>query len=152
MRTKEKQTRYTLEDCLYNQQKLRDLLKILIADNRPLTHKEKKDFYDYVPNALLSSGAVDPVNIVIGKGWFVFESLQTMAQRFAEIQTNNVLLRTTRPEPFEIKVSIAELWRIFYNKILYVYPQAAAEAIHISAESVERPQQGSYSFTSKEAL
>ncbi len=42
VKDKGKQVRLTLEDCLYFQDKLRGLLLLLINDNRPLTHKEKK--------------------------------------------------------------------------------------------------------------
>ena len=51
--------------------------------------------------------------------------------------------------PREVFVDIGELWQFLYDKFLYYFPQACSEALHISAESVERPKQGSYKFSSK---
>jgi len=149
---KEKQIRMTLQDCLINQGRLRELLQTLIRENRPLSFNEKKDFYLLLPKALLSQGSTDPAYLVINNGWFIFSSVQNLGHRLADIYANKVFLKTTRPENVEITVEIKELWQFLYDKILYLFPQANAEAIHISAESVERPQQGAYSFTSKEAL
>ena len=146
---KSKQTRLTLEDCLHFQEKLRGLLHLLINDNRPLTHQEKQRYFEYVPKALLSQGAVDPIYFVKENGWFVFASVRSLALRMADLNTSNVSLKTTRPEEVEITIPISELWQFLYDKAIYLFPQASSEAIHISAESIERPQQKSYEFTSK---
>ena len=65
---------------------------------------------------------------------------------------NKIKLKTTRPEKVEVVLPIGELWKFLYEKILFLFPQASAESIHISAETIERPQQGAYSFSSKEEL
>jgi len=150
--TKEKQIRMTLQDCLSNQEGLRSLLQSLTRENRCLAHAEKPEYYALFAKGLLSQGTVTPVYFVHGRGWFVFASVQSMAQRMADLYTNKVFLRTTRPEAVEIKLDISELWEFLYNRVLFLFPQANAEAIHLSAESIERPQQGTYSFSSKEAL
>lgn len=72
-----------------------------------------------------------------------------MMYRVADINTNKVKLRTNRSEKVEIVVDISELWQYLYDKFLYYFPQACSEALHISAESVERAKQGSYKFSSK---
>lgn len=149
---KEKQIRMTLQDCLHNQERLRKMVKILISENRPMTFKEKKEFYEILPKALISQGAVDPCYLVKDNGWFIFASVQNMAHRFADLQGNKIKLKTSRPEKVEIVLEIKELWEFLYDKLLFLFPQANAEAVHISAESVERPQQGSYKFSSKEEL
>jgi len=149
---KEKQIRLTLQDCLYNQEQLRKLIKILISENRPMTHKEKTGFYEMLPKALISQGTVDPCYFVHGKGWFIFSSAQNLGHRLADLQSNKIKLKTSRPEKVEVVLDINELWNFLYEKLLFLFPQATAEAVHISAESVERPQQGAYSFSSKEAL
>lgn len=149
---KEKQIRMTLQDCLYNQGCLRDMLKVLINENRPLGHKERQEFYNVLPKALISQGATDPVYFVHNNGWFIFASIQNLAHRLADINGNKLKLKTSRPENVEVVLTIGELWKFLYEKILYLFPQASAEAIHISAETVERPQQGAYSFSSKEEL
>jgi len=148
----EQQVRMTLQDCLFHQDKLRGLLQQLIQENRSLTFQEKPRFFEMLPKALLSKGTMEPVHMVIEKGWFTFASIQTMALQIADLTTNKVSLRTTRPEKVEIIISIGELWQFLYFKILYLFPLAGAEAIHISAESVKRLQQGTYEFSSKEAL
>lgn len=152
MTGKEKQIRMTLQDCLIFQDKLRELLQKLIRENRPLTHKEKIEYYEILPKALLSQGSTDPIYFVHGKGWFIFSSVQNLAHRLADLYTDKVFLKTTRPENVEIIISISDLWRLLYDKVLFLFPQANAEAIHLSAESIERPQQGVYSFSSKEVL
>jgi hypothetical protein len=151
-KNKEKQIRMTLQDCLANQSRLRELMQALIRENRPLSFNEKKEFYLLLPKALLSQGSNEPVYLVVNNGWFIFASVQNLGHRLADIYTNNVFLRTSRPESVEVTLEIKELWQFLYDKILYLFPQANAEAIHISAESVERPQQGAYSFTSKEVM
>jgi len=148
----EQQVRMTLQDCLSYQDKLRGLLQQLIQENRSLTCQEKQRFFEMLPKALLSKGTMEPVHLVIEKGWFTFASIQTMALKLADLTTNKVSLRTTRPEKVEIILSIGELWKFLYDKVLYLFPLASAEAIHISAESVKRSQQGTYEFSSKEAL
>lgn len=152
MADKEKQTRMTLQDCLYNQGLLMERLKILISENRPLTHKEKKEFYEIIAKALISQGTVDPCYFVHGKGWFIFASVQNLAYRIADLNKSNVKLMTERPEKIEVVLPISELWQFLYDKILFLIPRANAEAVNISAESIERASQGAFSFSSKEAL
>lgn len=149
---KEKQIRMTLQDCLYNQSCLREMLKVLINENRPLAHKERQEFYNVLPKALISQGATAPVYFVHNNGWFIFASIQNLAHRLADINGNKIKLKTSRPENVEVVLTIGELWKFLYEKVLFLFPQASAEAIHISAETVERPQQGAYSFSSKEEL
>ena len=149
---KGKQIRLTLEDTLFFQNELRTLLKILISENKPLTYNEKMKFFEMLPKALLSHGAVDPVYFVKDNGWFIFSSVQNLAHRLADLSGEKVCLKTSRPEKVEINISIGELWQFLYDKCLFLFPQACGEAIHMSAESVERPVQGSYDFTSKEDL
>jgi hypothetical protein len=150
--SREKQLRYTLQDCLYYQDNLRGLLQNLIRENRPLTHPEKQKYFEMLPKALLSQGSVEPVSVVIQSGWFTFSSIQNLALRMADLYSDKVSLKTSRPEIIEITILIGELWQFLYDKILYLYPQACAEAIHISAESIERAQQGAYEFTHEEVL
>jgi len=149
---KEKQMRLTLEDCRYYQDKLKEILQILIRDNRPLKQVEKKQFFDMLPKALLSQGSANPVSVVIEDGWFTFASVQNLAHRLADLHTDKVYLKTSRPEKVEITIPISELWQFLYDKCLYLFPLASAEAIHISAETMERPQQGSYEFSSRSDL
>jgi hypothetical protein len=149
VRDKGKQVRLTLEDCLQYQDKLRHLLKTLILENRPLSHGEKQSYYEWLPKALMSQGAVDPVSVVLDDGWFTFASVQNLALRLSDLTTNNVNMKTTRPEKVEISIPISELWQFLYDKALFLFPQACSEAVHISAESVERQQQKSFEFTSK---
>lgn len=149
---KQKQVRLTLHDCLAYQDKMRELMQKLIKDNRPLTKEERTEFYELLPNSLLSQGATYPVYFVKEDGWFIFESVQTLAHRIAEIKTNNIKLKTNRPKQVEIVVTISELWSFLYQKMLYLFPQANSEAIHLSAESIQREQQKSFAFSSKEDL
>ena len=142
----------TLQDSLFFQDKLRELLKVLISENRPLTYKEKQKLFEILPKALLSQGSNNPVYFVKDNGWFQFASVQNFAHRLAELHSNNVSLKTTRPEQVEINIAINELWQFLFDKVLYLFPLANAEAIHISAESQERPQQGAFDFTSKDVL
>lgn len=149
---KQKQIRYTLEDCLFNQRKLSELVQQLIMDNRPLTIKEKLRYYELLPKSLLSQGATDPVSMVIAKGWFTFASIQNLAMRLADLTTDKVNLKTTRPEEVEITIPISELWSFLYDKLLYLFPLAAAEAVHLSGENIPRTEQGVYSFSSSQRL
>lgn len=149
---KYEQQRKTLEDTLKAQGKLRELVISLRDNNRPLNEMELKDFYKLVPKAFLSAGSVEACTMVLEKGWFVFASVQSMALRFAELTTDKVQLNTSRPEEITVTIPISELWGFLYDKLSYLYPQACNEAVRISAESVERPQQNSYEFTSKDSL
>ena len=146
---KGKQVRLTLEDCLFFQNKLRELLQQLIRENRPLKMNERKPYFDLLPKALLSQGAVDPVHLVIDKGWFIFASVQSLAHRMVDLSTDKVNMKTTRPEKVDVTIPISELWQFLYDKVLYLFPQGTSEAIHISAESIERPKQTAYEFSSK---
>ena len=155
MRTKpeqKKQIRLTLEDSLRYQDRLKEKLKILISENRPLGFKERKPFFEMITKSLLSQGANDPVYFVKDGGWFIFSSAQNLAHRLADINTNRIQLSTHRPEKVEIVVDICELWGFLYDKFLYLFPKACSEALHLSAESVERPKQGSYKFSAKGGL
>jgi len=149
---KEKQIRMTLQDCLYFQNKLRAMLQLVIKENRCLRTEEKPKYFEILPKSLLSQGAVDPIYIVIEDGWFIFSSVQNLALRLADLSTDKVFLKTSRPEKVEITIPIKDLWQFLYDKVLYLFPQACGEAIHLSAESVERPLQKSFEFTSKEDL
>jgi len=151
-KSKGKQIRLTLEDTIHYQEQFRELLRSLISENRPLTTSEKPRYFQLLPKALLSQGAVDPVYFVYDKGWFIFSSVQNLAHRLADLYTDKVFLRTSRPEQVEITIPIGELWEYLYDKCLFLFPQACGEAIHMSAESVERPQQKSYEFTAREEL
>ena len=125
------------------------MLKVLISENRPLTYPERKTFFEMITKALLSQGCSDPVYLVKNNGWFIFASAQSLAQRLADINTSKIKLKTNRPEKVEVTVDIAELWQFLYDKFLFLYPQACSEALHISAESIERAKQGSYKFSSR---
>ena len=142
-----KQIRLTLEDTLKYQDRLKENLKILISENRPLEYTEKKLFFEMLTKGLLSQGCTDPVYFVKDNGWFIFASAQNLAQRLADVKTSKLKLKTNRPEKIEITVEISELWQF-----LYLFPQACSEALHLSAESVERPKQGTYKFSAKEEL
>jgi len=149
---KEKQLRYTLQDCLFYQNRLRELLQEFIRENRPLTFPEKQKYFEMLPKALLSAGSIEPVSMVIQNGWFTFASVQSLALRLADLHTDKVSLKTSRPEIVEITIPISEMWQFLYDKILYLFPQACAEAIHISAETISRTEQGAFDFTHKEEL
>ena len=144
-----KQIRLTLEDALKYQDRLKEKLKILISENRPLEYNERKHFFEMITKSLLSQGATDPIYFVKEDGWFIFSSAQNLAHRVADINTNEIKLKTNRPENVEVVVDISELWQYLYDKFLFYFPQACSEALHISAESVERAKQGSYKFSSK---
>jgi hypothetical protein len=144
-----KQVRFTLEDTLRYQDRLKEKLKILISENRPLEYRERKPFFEILTKGLLSQGCTYPVYFVKDDGWFIFASAQNLAQRIADVKTNKLKLKTNRPEKVEIIVDISELWQFLYDKFLFLFPQACSEALHISAESIERPKQGSYKFSSK---
>ena len=144
-----KQIRLTLEDTLKYQSLLKENLKILISENRPLEYSEKKPFFEMLTKGLLSQGCTDPVYFVKDGGWFIFASAQNLAHRLADISTSKIILSTNRPEKTEVTVDIGELWQFLYDKFLYLFPQSCAEALHLSAESIERPKQGTYRFSSK---
>jgi len=145
---KGKQQRLTLEDARHYQDKLKGLLKELIAENRPLKNDEKKLFFDALPKALLSQGVSVAVSVVIKEGWFIFSSVQNMAHRLADLNKQYVYMGTTRPEPIQVTIEIKELWQFLYDQCLYLFPLACGEALHISAETQERQQQGTYDFSS----
>lgn len=147
-----KQIRMTLEDTLRYQAELKSLIKTLISENRTLNYKEKKQYFEMITKALLSQGCTDPVYFVKENGWFIFSSVQNFAHRLADLTTNRVKISTNRPERIEVTLDISELWVFLYDKFLYLFPQSCAEALHLSAESVERLKQGSYKFSSKEDL
>jgi|GEM_PF-4906404 len=148
----EKQVRYTLEDCLVNQRKLTELLKQVAQQNRELRLNEREDFFRMLPKALLTQGAVSPCSLVIGKGWFTFESVQALALRLADLTSNQVMLRTVKPEQVEVIIPIGDLWRFLYSKMLYYFPLAASEALHLSGENIPQQVQGAYSFSSSDKI
>lgn len=152
MANKGKQTRLTLEDTLLYQEKFREFLKELIRENRPLGLHEKDDFFNMMAKSLLSQGAVDPTYAVFEGGWFIFASVQNLAIRLTDLTTNQVRLKTTRPEKVEVTLPISEMWKMLYDKMLYLFPQATSEAIHLSAETIERPQQKAYEFSASQEL
>lgn len=72
--------------------------------------------------------------------------------RLADLTSNQVMLRTLKPEPVEVTIPIGDLWRFLYSKMLYYFPLVASEALHLSGESIPQVQQGAYSFTSTEKI
>ncbi len=119
---KQKQLRMTLQDTLFYQDKLRCLLKLLHDENRPLTHMEKQKYFEMLPKALLSQGSVDPTFFVQSDGWFIFSSVQNLALRMADLHTDKVFMKTTRPEQVEITIPICELWQFLYDKVWAIFP------------------------------
>ena len=105
-----------------------------------------------LPKALLTQGAISPCSMVMGKGWFTFESLQALALRLADLTTNKVMLRTMKPEQVEVTIPISDLWRFLYSKMLYYFPLAASEALHLSGENIPQQIQGAYSFSSSDKI
>jgi hypothetical protein len=148
----EKQIRMTLHDTLFFQDKLRNQLKQLIEHNRSLLDQEKEGFYEMLPKALLSQGNTNPVSVVIEKGWFTYASVQNLALRLADLTTDKVFLKTSRPEKVEVTVTINELWQFLYNWCQYLFPKACSEAIHMSSETPSRPKAGTYSFSSRQSI
>jgi hypothetical protein len=148
----EKQIRYTLEDCLVNQRKLVELLKLVAQENRELRLNEREDFFRMLPKALLTQDAISPCSMVNREGLVHVESVQALALRLADLTSSQVMLRTMKPEQVEVTIPIADLWRFLYSKMLYYFPLAAAEALHLSGENIPQVQQGAYSFTSSEKL
>lgn len=149
---KDKQVRLTLEDCLWNQMQLKELLKDLIRNNRPLEHNEKPEYFKMLSKALLSQGSTDCISLVIQGGWFTFASLQNLGHRMADLHTSRVNLQTHRPEVVDVTIDISVLWEFMYEKCLFLFPLASGEALHISSEIIERPRQGSYEFSSDNEL
>ena len=105
-----------------------------------------------LPKALLTQGATSPVSMVIDKGWFTFASLQSMALRVADLTSNKVELKTSRPEKITVAVDIKDLWQFLYDKMLYYFPLACSEAVHLSGENIPKTEQGSFVFSSKQKL
>jgi hypothetical protein len=151
-KTDQKQIRYTLEDCLKHQRKLSNLVKTLIQENRCLSFNEKEELYNILPKAMLTQGASIPVSMVINKGWFTFSSLQNMFLRVADLTSNKIELHTSKPEEVTVTVEIHELWQFLYDKMLYYFPLACSEALHLSGENVPRTEQGEFMFSAKTKL
>lgn len=148
----EKQERLTLQDTLYFQGELKALIQRLMQHNRPLLDQERPAFFEMLTKGLLSQGVVSPVNMVIKQGWFTFASAQNLAHRLADLTTDKIYMKTTRPEAVEVTIPIKDMWEFLYNWVLYLAPKACAEALHVSAESPMRPRAGTYSFSSKDNL
>lgn len=138
----------TLEDCLQYQQFLRDLLKLLIKENRCLESDEKVYFYPALAKGLLGQGIRNQLSFCHNHGLFKFESLQAFALRLSDLETSLVYLRTTTPHTIEIEVPISFLWEILYTKMIYFFPLSCREAIKISGESIDRIEQGTFEFKS----
>ena len=98
---------------------------------------------------MLSQGSVEPVSIVIHGGWFTFASVQNLAHRLADLHTAQVNIETHRPEQVDVTINIAGLWQFLYDQCLFLFPLASSEAVHISAETIERPRQESYEFSAQ---
>jgi len=64
----EKQVRYSLEDCLVNQRKQVELLKLVMQENRELRLNEREEYFRMLPKALLTQGAVSPCSMVRKEG------------------------------------------------------------------------------------
>lgn len=147
-----KQIRYTLEDSLSSQQRLRSLVQQLIAENRPLRVDEKDDFFELMAKSLFSQGTSDSMTMIIDDGWYIFGSCQNFALRLAELTSNHIELTTDKPHEDMVQLPISELWHFFYDKLLYLFPRANAEAVHMSAESVHLPPQGHFEFRANARL
>jgi len=105
-----------------------------------------------LPKAMLTQGANNPVSMTINKGWFTFASVQNMALRVADLKHNKIQLKTSRPEIVEVIIDIKELWQFLYDKMLYYFPLACSEALHLSGENIPKTEQGSFVFSSKQKL
>jgi hypothetical protein len=117
-----------------------------------MSGEEKQVVCSVLPKALLTQGATLPVNLVIGDGWFTFASVQNMLLRLADVDGCRLRLSTSRPENVVVVVDIGELWQFVYDKVLYFFPLAAAEALHLSGENVPRVEQGVFSFSAQDSL
>ena len=149
---KSAQERLTLDDTLFYQNKLRDLLQRLTEYNRPLLETEREEYFEMLSKSLISQGSSDPVSLVLEGGWFVYASVQSLALRLADLTTPRVSLKTMRPDEVSIVVDIKVLWGFLYSWVVYLFPKACAEAWHISAESPVSQKAGTYSFSSREKL
>lgn len=144
-----KQVRMTLEDTLRYQDELSNLIKLLATENRPVINTERKRLKELMAKALLSQGAVDCESMVIEGGFFTFASLQNLILRLSDINEKLVRLTTHKPEVNIQTGSIGEIWRFIYDRMLYYFPLANAEAMRYSKESQFKTKQEAYEFDSE---
>ena len=149
---KSRQVRKTLEDTQSNQKELKDLLKLLINENRAMRLNEREQLPGIMAKAMLSQGATECITLIIQSGWFTFASLQSLILRVSEINEPYIRLETHRPTSNVQKGSIAEIWKYIYEQLQYYFPLASAEAVRLSKESSFMVEQEAYDFDSTQEV
>jgi len=148
----QKQIRLTLEDTLYSQVQLLDLIKLKRNASECLSKDEKETIYSLLPKALISQGTNEPFIMREGTKIITFESTQTLALRLMEIDKDFVNIKVKHPEPIDVIYPIGKMWEALYTKLLYLFPKALADAMKMSSEQLKKEQQGSFEFSPGQEL
>jgi len=133
------QIRRTYEDVLSNQIKFGELVYKKMTDNDFIDKGRENDYAKLISRAFLSQGnwrsvyyKDDERNVMIPLGPF-----HSFCLRLGRIRTNKIKLKRF---DYERLVDISELWKIVYDELIYVFPNAQEEALKISSEQTYRDE------------
>ena len=148
---RELQIRQTYEDTKAKQEELFKLIRRKIRTNSGLSIQEKYYFPSLVSDALLSTAWIhvyfdtpDNRKIDLGSVRFFALNLVDVSGHYVYVYDRNIDKR--------YKVSMSELWTVFYYKVKELSQLALDEAIHMSKELPKREKGEAKVFSAEESL
>lgn len=146
-----RQERKTFEDVVDFQNELLHIIRRKERTKSPLTESESEKVRFLYPRSILSHGS--------SKVYFKNSDGRVISFRhITEFIENLLNVRTSKVELIDgitsirYVVPIEKLWMVLRNELVYLFPFAREEAIHMSPESITRESATAYKFSLDEKL
>lgn len=129
----------TYSACLSSQETIRELLGVLIKENRALTKKERKDYFWDLPSATFGQGVTRDYSIYIeapdGRGEFFHAgTVEQVARWLGEQTTKVVRIPDQRGTELSPEIPIGQAWSCLRDHLFHVFPFSLQMALSMSAE------------------
>jgi len=128
---KEQAQHLTYIDTLNHQTMLRERVEQLIKTKGHLTPTQRTKFLNELSKALFGMGTFEQVYLETRKGLIPLGDLHYFGEKLSYIHTNKIDIKYNGKK---YTIPIEELWKLFLEHLLVVFPKAQREAHSRSAE------------------
>lgn len=148
---KPRQERKTFEDVVDFQNHLLEIIMEKEKKKKPLTEKEASEVRFLYPRSVLSHGSSKFLFKNDDGRITPFRHITEFIEEILNVRSSSVSLKDGLTGKTFV-VPIEKLWAALRRELVFIYPYAREEAIHMSPESITREAKSSFKFTLDEKL
>jgi len=140
----EKQIRFTFEDTIQNQDKLRDFVWKKYRTNDFVHIPETKEYINMLNKSFLSNGNWRIASYEQGNLKIPLGPVHSFGMQLAFVFSNKVNLHRYE---FSKEIEIKELWKVLLDEMPFIFVAALEESLKISAETPRGEDRASFDWS-----